>query len=704
MAAKLPKKFQKPLTEKFFRKKVLNRVHLDRDRTFVEEAFRRDSEGRYHLREELSAEERKRLAGILKEIKKNRGFLKFGRLLIVLIIIAGMILFNVLFKDRLLEREGERFLEHAFRAKSDIQALRLRLLDGTISIEGLTIADREAPMENLIDLGATELSIRTLELLKGNFVVRRLSAEEIAFGTPRESSGALESSAVRERETNVGGELEERARGATEETLAALGIAELAVDPEELVDQLAGSLRSREVVREITAEAEALRESWDARLEDTADRIEAVREEVEALGEIDPGAIDSVPTALETYEEVSAVAERSEALYASVAENRRSLEEAVAAGRADAGRLESAIEDDVERLKERIPATGIDAADFATGTLRIFLESFLGSTYHRGMAIAQRMRALQARIPAGDGGPRRGGWDVPFPSVRYPRVYLEEAVATGNEGGGGLAVRLEHLSSDPDLIGEPTAIFYTQERGRFGAELNASVDLRSGSENLGEYTLSLTGVDAALPAGARSFGFRELSGESELSTAGLLSREGALLGRLDLTAREVRLTPVADAGRTATIISEVLSSTGEVAAQISYRVEEGRLVAFSGTTSLAGAFRDRAEALAAELAAQAESRLRSELDALLEDELGEYAEATAALESLSRRSLEELREAETYREIARQQREELETRLAALREEAEDRARAEVEGQVEEARDRVEEEARRRLELPSFGD
>jgi hypothetical protein len=288
--------------------------------------------------------------------------------------------------------------------------------------------------------------------------------------------------------------------------------------------------------------------------------------------------------------------------------------------------------------------------------------------------------------------------------VRYPRVYLEEAVATGNEGGGGLAVRLEHLSSDPDLIGEPTAIFYTQERGRFGAELNASVDLRSGSENLGEYTLSLTGVDAALPAGARSFGFRELSGESELSTAGLLSREGALLGRLDLTAREVRLTPVADAGRTATIISEVLSSTGEVAAQISYRVEEGRLVAFSGTTSLAGAFRDRAEALAAELAAQAESRLRSELDALLEDELGEYAEATAALESLSRRSLEELREAETYREIARQQREELETRLAALREEAEDRARAEVEGQVEEARDRVEEEARRRLELPSFGD
>ncbi|MFP4302624.1 MAG: hypothetical protein ACOC47_01150 [Alkalispirochaetaceae bacterium] len=69
MAEKIPRKFRKPVKEKFFRKKVLRRIHLDRDRTFVDEAFTRDSRGRYHLREGLSGEELNRLARILKEIK-----------------------------------------------------------------------------------------------------------------------------------------------------------------------------------------------------------------------------------------------------------------------------------------------------------------------------------------------------------------------------------------------------------------------------------------------------------------------------------------------------------------------------------------------------------------------------------------------------------------------------------------------------------
>lgn len=704
MAAKIPKKFQKPLTEKVFRKKVLRRIHLDRDRTFVEEMFRQDSEGRYHLREELSADERKRLATILKEIKKNRGFLKFGRLLVVVVIIAAVILFNILFKDRLLESAGERFLESAFQAESDIDGLRLRLLEGSITVEGLTIADRDAPMQNLIDLGATELSIRTLELLKGNLVVRRMGAEDIAFGTPRESSGALEGSLTREGEEDESGSLQARTERATEETLAALGMADFSVDPEELVAELSGSLRSREVVEEITGEAEALRASWDERIEDTADRVAAVQQQVEGLRSINPASIDSVPRALETYEEVTAVSERTEALYASVAGSSEAVQEAVATARQSRSRLEAAVEEDMESLRDRIPSMEIDAAEFATGTLRIFLESFLGSTYHRSMAIVERMRALQSRIPPGDEGPGRGGWEVPYPSVAYPRFYLEEAEADGRDGDSTLAVRLAHLSSDPDLTGEPTALSYTQGRGEYTAELSGVVDLREGSENLGEYTLSLSGLEASLPPPAREIGFQDLSGKTTLSTAALLTREGTLDGRLDLTARELSLTAQASAGRTATIIAEALTATEEIEAQIAYRVEEGRVTAFSGTTTLAAALQARAEQLAAELAAQVERRLRSELDSLLENELADYREATGALESLSQRSLKELREAETYREVAREQKAAVEARVAELRQQAQDRARAEVERQVEEARDRAEEEARKRLELPSFGD
>ena len=709
MAEKIPRKFRKPVKEKFFKKKVLRRIHLDRDRTFVEEAFTQDSDGRYHLREELSAEERKRLARILKEIKKNRGLLKFGRLLVVLLILGGVILFNILLKDRLLEEAGERFLESTFQAKSDIEELRFQPLQGRISIAGLTIADRDAPMENLIDLGETDLSIETLELLKGNLVINRMGALNIAFGTERESSGALEGTPAPES-GEPDENLEERAQRATEDTLAALGITDLAVDPEAMVREYAESLRSRQVVEEIIGEAEATREVWSARIEDTADRVTAVRDDVVEMSELRPESIDSIPTALRTYEEVTAVTAQVEELYATVAESQSEFQRELARINASRDRIEAAIEADYQALRDRIPSLDIDAGAFAMGTMRVFLESFLGSTYERAVALIDRFERLRDQVPEGDRGPGRGGFDVPFPSVTYPRFYLQVAEATGDHAGTALQVRLEHLSSDPELTDEPVGVAYTQSTGELMAEVSGIVDLREGSEEKGEFTLSVGGLRPSLPAAARDLGFETLSGRATLSTAALLSRDGSLQGRLDLQAREVTLTPQDSAGRTATILSEALGATEEVAAEIEYRIEEGRLTGFTGSTTLVRALRERAEQLVAELVAQVERRLRSELDSLIENELAPYREATAALEALSDRSLEELREAETYREIVQEQRQAMEARVAELRRQAEERARAEVEKQVEEARkqvdearDRIEEEARDRIRVPSFG-
>ena len=105
--------------------------------------------------------------------------------LIVFIVLAGVLVgANLLFKDRLAERGLEAALESLFRARSEVDGLRLKLLGGKVAFRSLAVADEQEPMTNLFELGPTEADIDVVQLLSRKVVIESVACSDIRWGNP----------------------------------------------------------------------------------------------------------------------------------------------------------------------------------------------------------------------------------------------------------------------------------------------------------------------------------------------------------------------------------------------------------------------------------------------------------------------------------------------------------------------------------------
>ncbi|HKK48946.1 MAG TPA: hypothetical protein VJ932_07590, partial [Alkalispirochaeta sp.] len=549
--ARIKKRYTKPLSPKKFRKQIVKRIHLDRDRAFVEEVFRERPDGMYQLPADITSDDRLRVARILKEIRKNRGILKAGRLAVVVIIIGGAVLFAVMFKDRLLEEAAEEFLSTTFEAQSDIEEFQFRPFQGQASLASLMITDADNPTRNLFELGSTQFSLNTGELLKGNVVIEQMTAADIAFGTERETPGALFPAEPSDTPSDEGpsalDSVGARAESAAAETFGGLGTD---IDPEEILAEIYDELESRREIEALTQEALETSEFWQTRLDTTSDQVESIRRRAEDISTTDPRELRSVEAIRTVYTDATATVEEVEALYDTVEQSYARLQADVARVQSAGDRIRTAVAADMQSLRDRIPSFEVNPRDFALATAETFVRSFLGTTYDRGMLVLDKVQSIQqARANRADEprGPGRGGVDVVFASVEYPRFYLQRAAASGLDGSLPVEVRLEEVSSHPDRVEHPTLLSF--RRGAFQVE--GTVDMRSSAEDRARYTVAVGDIAPALPPEARELGFAELGGTAAVQGAGSISRAGVLSGTMGLVVEDMAVTTDSDAPRTA---------------------------------------------------------------------------------------------------------------------------------------------------------
>lgn len=252
---RLPRYVRNPVPEKRFRAKVLRRIHLDRERAFVDEAFELN-DGTRRLRDSLSADDRKRLARVLKEAKKNRGLFRMGRLAAVLVILGLIVGGAALFKDRLMTRALEELLTLAAGAESNVDDLSFRPLRGQLSTGSIQITDAGRPTHNVVSLESTSLSISSVDLLRGSVIVELMEGTGLAFGSRRETPGeVLEGGGAAAGIATAGDAAVSRGSSALEETIASLSLDR---DPAEIIAGLRDQLRSEALITDATADARRL--------------------------------------------------------------------------------------------------------------------------------------------------------------------------------------------------------------------------------------------------------------------------------------------------------------------------------------------------------------------------------------------------------------------------------------------------------------
>ena len=111
--------------------------------------------------------------------------------LTAVIIVALVILFNILFLDKILKKTIISLAQPAAGAKVEIDYLKTNLKKCSVSINGLRIADRNDYFKNLIDVEKINFDVRFWPLFRKKFLIDEMNVNGIKWQTQRKISGQL---------------------------------------------------------------------------------------------------------------------------------------------------------------------------------------------------------------------------------------------------------------------------------------------------------------------------------------------------------------------------------------------------------------------------------------------------------------------------------------------------------------------------------
>ncbi len=714
---KPPRPFRRRMKERRYRHRIRNRIYLETDRSFLDSVTER-SGGTVGLARELTSDERRRLTKLVKEARKNRGAIRTGKLVILGTIVAAVILFNVLIRDSLAQRAAESMLESLFRAKATMSGVVFRPFAGELSFASLTVADRHRPMANLFELGRGRLWLDTSLLLRGNVVIRDLTVEGLAFGTPRERSGALAERAETDGDTSEpAASIFESAGDAF--SLEALGLPST-LDASAFVDRYVGLLRTPTQVESVVDAGlgyvnETEREVGLL----TAEGVDiAVR--IATFAETDFAAVRSVDRALQLLEESNALVRAATTYRVDV---RQFVDETREGARAlvdDAAAIPASASDDARRLVAEIPQIRAEGRDFLVGLIEPHLREYLGVWYDRillGYGYFERLRDRE-REPVSPRATRVGRL-VTFGTPQHPRFVLQQGFFSATAGRTRELV-LQSVSSDPDLTGEPVRLSYRDE-GQTLLSLGAIVDQRSNADAVLSLSVTSSGEPVSVARGLQALEISRLDAVTDVDLSFLLDASRRVSGTVALEADGIALTGTPAAGSIGELVRDVLTGPLPLEASFSYAVSpDGRIGLTQGATNLderfAGAVQERIDATVAAFRARVEDEVEGFLEpylVLAGQSVGEIIDAREAAEELLALARDREAAATALQQRAARVVDSIRADVEAEARERLDAARAEAEAaareQAERARAEAEEAARREAErirdsirLPGF--
>ncbi len=691
MAKKLPKILRKEYTEKKYRKRLLSRVHTEKGRKLLAEHFAQEDDGVYRPAPAAGAPETdeartKELARLAKEIKKNRSAVRKGRVIVVLVVLGSIVAFNLLFKNMLLERGAELGLEAAFRARAEVDNLRFSALDGSLTIDSIRVADRDAPMENLFELGPIAFRMLPVELLKGNVVIEEVSGEALQFGTPRATSGALPRFADPETaDAPAGGAGIDAGSG-----LLSGGALDLP-DPREVVTSYINQSESLAAVEVLRDEAQEARRRWETRVEELTQSAERGAAEAEALRGIDPGEIDSVEEARGALETVDRARGTIRGLTEEIQAAAGAAGQDLSALQGVDSTLRSAVEADVDDLLGRLPGFEGGIEGLVMGLIQGYLEERLGALYaqgERGLAIYRRLQSDEEREPRGIG---RRGTVVSFPSATFPRFYLGIARASvGNPEEGTFGEgSVQYISSDPDLVPQAPRVAYGDSRHGRRLDVEAVLPAVQEGNELAEVSVSVSGADTRLPGDLSQGVFDSLSAKSDTAIRLRLGRGGRGSGSIDLLLRGTNLGGEAPDDPIRRALYDGIAGAESVSFAGEFAVADGRIVALSGSSNLAQILSDSVAALLREQRQRYEARLREELSQVLEERIALLREDRQELASVVEDAEALVGRSESWNQVVAETDREIRRRVEALQGETTRRAQEEAESRGRDALDQI---------------
>ncbi len=193
---KLPALFRKKMEEKKFNKKILSKIYIPQDKDYISSLYKKNTENEkvfYAIPAdmEFTKTELQRLKVLAKEIKGQKGRIKFLPLIATVSFIAALVVVISIFKNPIAKKIIKGTCESIFTAKTDIKSVNVKFLDSFIKVNSIQIGNKNDEYKNLFEAETIVLDFNLTQLLRGHFVAENLEVSEMKFNTDRTTSCRL---------------------------------------------------------------------------------------------------------------------------------------------------------------------------------------------------------------------------------------------------------------------------------------------------------------------------------------------------------------------------------------------------------------------------------------------------------------------------------------------------------------------------------
>lgn len=563
---KLPKihpLFRKKYTEKQYQKKIVKKLFVPADRKFVESLFTTAKDPKkghtvYELKADAvpAAAQVKRLNGIAKQLKKQKGRFNLSSVVAALLCIAVLVLALTVFRNQIARAALTATFEGTFGAKTEIGKIDFNLLDAKFTIEGLSVANKAEPMKNLFSVGKSELYFNLLELTRGKVVAKNLEITGVTWNTARAVSGALppgkqkafdkkEKARAKNAKPNpvsqaIQGEIGKLKAGISVDS----GISALKdrMDPVKFLENEKAALKSTAIVSDITSSVPVLSAKWQGKNDEVRTEVDRTKtdgkkaaalkaNEIKTVEEAQ-AAVKEINTALESTKKSLALAKETTAAVDAdgkkVAQLARDAENAI---KADSARIKS--------LADSVTSLNLDSGKkMVGGIFNTFAMNTLGNWYpyaEKGLALVRNMQASgkndkkqTLKDKSGVVG-RLPGRTIVFGDDSLPMLLLENIALSASDAASGIKGKAAvlNVTNDADRLGKPVSIDLDAAQGRIAETVTGIIDLRTGAAELVNTKFTVSGLALSLPAGPEA-GMPSIGGSLGASGSLVVSNDETL--------------------------------------------------------------------------------------------------------------------------------------------------------------------------------
>jgi len=547
--AKPPSALKKPIDSKKFEKKYTKFIEHPGDRSFFTGCFDKQDDI-YVIRGNLTKDDVKKLKTILKWVNENKKSpVKVVPLIFTGAIAAALVIFFTIFANPLLSKLLEKTLESVFEGKTDVSGFRLSVIKFEINIKSITIANKNAPMTNLIDMGRTGIKLKPQAVLRGKIYIEEIHADTIQFGTERKVSGALPDKPPKEKKQS--------APPSDGPPLVDLKN----FDAKALLNQEFDKLKAPKLYDGAIGFYNDTLTKYQADVENTKKQTEELRSASQPLLNINTNNLRDIETIKNSIQEINTMKNKVQTTANTAATLVNSLETDINTARRLEQDARNSIKDDINYLKSFIDIGSGSAFSVIEPYIRGILSGAAEQYLDYGLIALNAFEKINnesKKLPKSQPKPKKQkkavfkGRDVIYPTRLYPKFYLGLLSSDCTVNFWNWDLKLRDVSSNPDLTDKPillnlgitetggsrskqvsfsgNADFRTNTQQRFGANINGKgfpVNLGNQFNNIG--INGIAGVSAVnFTINGYTDGGFSTQGDINILNASLLDPKGTI--------------------------------------------------------------------------------------------------------------------------------------------------------------------------------